>query len=170
MNKFLLGALIVIAGVIGVCIYIGSTPTGNTIESRESLLDASVLQGKEWSIVKEIEIKDYIISAAYSINDKSTIAVFKPTSNGGYEFSSSTCRDHDEIIIGEAIINENWYDLVWFNGAQTEYAEMIYTIDGQKKDPLRYVTTDMNIIYNKNSTKAYTLNVLYYDSNGNKYE
>jgi len=170
-KKMLLIGLIVIAGVIGVlicCAY--SLPDGKTIESREEILDNAISKGGSWSIAKEIEIDGYIISAAYSTDNKSTIAVFKPESNGRYKFSTSTNRTSDEIIVGGAIINGAWYDLIWFNGAQTEYAEIIYTINGKESKPLRYDTTDMDVIYNKITEKDYSMEVYYYDSEGNRYE
>ncbi len=171
MKKLLLIVLVAVVCVVGVLFcYANSSPDGKTIESREELLDDAISTGESWSIAKEIEIDGYIISAAYSTNNKSTIAVFKPESNGKYEFSTSTNRDSNEIIVSGAIIEGDWYDLIWFNGAQTEYAEIIYTINGKESKSLRYDTTDMDIIYNKSPEKDYSLRVCYYDNDGNKYE
>ena len=143
---------------------------GDTVESREALLDNAISGGNDWTIVKEKEIDGYIVSCAYSTDGKSTIAVFKPASNGKYEFSTSTNRDNKDIIIGGALINGDWYDLVWFNGAQTEYAEVIYTVTGVRKEALKYDTTSMDLICIKNSEKEYSIEVCYYDSEGNIYE
>lgn len=150
--------------------YVHSLPSGNTIESREELLGNAVSKGKGWSIAKEIKIDDYIVSAAYSIDNKATIAIFKPTSNGNYKFSTSINRSNDDIIIGGAAINGQWYDLIWYNGAQTEYAEVTYSINGKEDKILKYDTTDMDIIYIRNNEKEYNLSVCYYDGEGNKYE
>ena len=68
------------------------------------------------------------------------------------------------IIISGTIINGEWYDLFWFNGAQTEYAEIIYTINGVKKETLKYDTTNMDIICIKNQAKDYSIEVCYYDN------
>ena len=144
--------------------------SGNTIESREELLDSSVSKGEGWSIGKEIKIDDYIVSAAYSTDNKATIAIFAPTSNGNYEFSTSINRNNDDIIIGGAMINGQWYDLIWYNGAQTEYAEITYSISGKEDETLKYDTTDGDIIYIMNNEKEYNLSVCYYDGEGNKYE
>ena len=63
-----------IAVVICVCAafiyYVQSVPSGNTLESREELLNNSISKGEGWSIVKEIKIDDCIISAAYSTDNK----------------------------------------------------------------------------------------------------
>ncbi len=67
-------------------------------------------------------------------------------------------------------VNGDWYDLIWFNGAETEYAEITYTINGKENKVLRYDTTDMDIIYNKNPEKEYSMKIYYYDSEGNWYE
>lgn len=133
-------------------------------------MDNAISKGDDWTISKETEIDNYIVSSAYSTNGKSAIAVFEPIPNGKYKFLTSTSRGNKDIIIGGAAINGEWYDLVWFNGAQTEYAEIIYTVNDVKKEPLRYDTTNMELIYIKNPEKKYSMNVCYYDSNGNRYE
>ena len=171
VKKKLLYVLIPLVCIIGVFVYFSNIlPTGDTVESREALLDNAISGGNNWIISKEIEIDNYIISCAYSANGKSTIAVFEPISNGKYKFSTSTNRDNDNIIIGRAIISGEWYDLFWFNGAQTEYAEIIYTVNGVAKERLKYDTTNMDLIYIKSPGKDYSIDVCYYDSNGNRYE
>ena len=167
-KKFLLPILIIMVCII--VYFIWSQPSGNTVESREQILNNEITRGNDWTILKEIKIEGYIISGAYSADDKSTLAIFEPISNNKYKFAKSTNRYNDEIIISGFKINDDWYDLIWFNGAQTQYAEVIYTIDGQMQDTLKYNTTDMNIIYNKNPAKEYTMKVCYYDDKGNKYE
>lgn len=170
-KKRLLYVLILLVCIISAFVYISNIlPKGDTIEGREALLDNAISRGKDWSITKEIEIDDYIISCAYSANGKSTIAVFEPVSNGKYEFSTSTNGDNTDIIIGGTIINGEWYDLIWFNGAQTEHAEIIYTVNGVRKEALKYDTTNMDIICIKNPEKEYSMEVYYYDSEGNRYE
>lgn len=167
-KKFLLLILIIMVCIIAY--FIWSQPLGNTIESREQILNNEIEKGNDWTISKEIVIEGYIISGAYSADDKSTLAIFEPISNNKYKFVTSTNRDNDKIIISGFTINGDWYDLIWFNGAQTQYAEVIYTLDGQMHDTLKYDTTDMDIIYNKNPAKEYTMKVCYYDDKGNKYE
>lgn len=139
-KKLLLGAISAIVCLAGISIYhFCFVLAGNTTESREKILNTSIAKGKEWSIAKEMELDDYIISAAYSADNKASIAIFEPTANGRYQFSTATNRDSDEIIISGVMINGNWYDLVWFYGAQTEYAEIVYTIKGEKQDALERV-------------------------------
>lgn len=170
-KKRLLYVLIPLVCIIGALLHFSNIlPKGNTVESREKLLDNSIPKGDNWTILKEAEIDNYIISCAYSTNGKSTIAVFEPTSNGKYKFLTSANRKSKDIIIGGAAINGEWYDLVWFTGAQTEYAEIIYTVNGVRKEPLKYDTTNMELIYIKNPEKKYSMDVCYYDSNGNRYE
>ena len=136
----------------------------------ETMRDVYKRQGNEWTIAKELELGGYIVSGAYSADNKSTLSIFEPTGNGDYKFSTSTNRNSDEIIVGGVAINGEWYDLIWFNGAKTEYAEITYTINGQVQDTLRYSTDDMDIISIKNPEKEYSIHVVYYDNDGNKYE
>ena len=171
MNKRLLYVLIPLACIFGALIYFSnSSPNGDTLESRGALLENAISTKTDWSIAKETKIEDHIISCAYSTNGKSTIAVFEPVSSRKYEFLTSTTRDSTDIITGGTIINGEWYDLIWFNGAQTEYAEIIYTVNGVKKEALKYNTTAMDLIHIKNPEKDYSIEVCYYGSNGNRYE
>lgn len=146
-----------------------SIPKGDTQESRERILNDAISKGNGWNIAKELELDGYIISGAYSTDHKSTLAVFEPTGNGGYRFRTSTNRNAEEIIIDGTTINGVWYNLFWFYGAETEYAEITYTVNGQK-DTLRYDTGNMEIIAIPNQAKEYTIHVVYYDKDGNMYE
>ena len=171
MKKWLLIISATVICVAAAFLYFFSlTPKGDTITSRESILNTPISKGNEWTIAKELELGGYIVSGAYSADNKSTLAIFEPTGNGDYKFSTSTNRNSDEIIVGGVAINGEWYDLIWFNGAKTEYAEITYTINGQVQDTLRYSTDDMDIISIKNPEKEYSIHVVYYDNDGNKYE
>ena len=171
-RRLLFGGVAFIAVVVMIAVIYNSssTPKGTTIESREQILNAAIQSGENWSIATETEIDGYIISAAYSTDGKASLAIFRPGANGGYEFQTSTNRNADAIIISSVIINQNSYDLVWFNGAQTEYAELLYTIRRQPQDALKFNTNDMRIIYVQSPAKEYSLSVSYYDRDGNKYE
>lgn len=87
-----------------------------------------------------------------------------------YTFQSSTNRNSDEIIVSSVVINQEVYDLIWFNGAQTEYAELLYTVGNQPQEPQKFNTNDMSIICVRSPAKEYTISVSYYDHNGNKYK
>ena len=171
MKKRLL-LLIVIAMVAIICLgvyHFCSRPDGTTLASREEILNASLSRGEGWSIVTETEVKGYLIGAAVSTDGKCSLIVFEPLQNGKYRFTTSVNRDRDQIIIGGTMIADTWYDLIWFNGAQTKYAEVVYTIDGQEQEALRYNTADMEILCIPNAEKEYTLEVVYYDQYGNTF-
>ena len=82
-KKFLLLILIIMVCIIAY--FIWSQPLGNTIESREQILNNEISKGDNWKISKEVEIEGYIISGAYSADNKSTLAIFKPVSNNKYK-------------------------------------------------------------------------------------
>ena len=54
------------------------------------VLNTAVQKGSDWSIVKETEIDNYIISAACSSGNTALLAVFEPKSDKGYSFVNST--------------------------------------------------------------------------------
>ena len=169
-KKSLIALAIVFCIVTSFLYFLNLNSKGDTVASRECILNTAISKGNEWTIVKELEIKYYIISGAYSTDSKSTLAIFEPVGNGTYKFKTSTTRDSKEIIIGGALINGIWYDLIWFNGAKTEYAEITYTVGGQTQNTLKYNTNNMDIICHPNPEKEYSIHVTYYDSNGNRYE
>jgi len=170
-KKLSLIVLVTIICVTAAFIYFFTRiPKGNTPESRESILNAAISKGINWTIATEIELDGYIISGAYSTDDRSTLSIFEPVGNGNYRFMTSTNRNNDEIIISGAVINGKWYDLVWFHGAKTEYAEITYTISGQRQNPLRFSTENMDILYQEQPAKEYSMQVVYYDRDGKKYE
>lgn len=143
---------------------------GATVKSRETLLDQAIGEGKSWTIAIEREIEGYIVSGAYSANNQAAVAVFEPVGEDKYKLMTTDNRSSDEVIADTVLINGASYHLIWFQGAQTEYAEIVYTIDGQAQDAKRYNTADMEIICEKVPTKEYTMDIAYYDSEGNKYE
>lgn len=169
-KKKLLTALALVICIAGFMYFRSSIPKGDTVAGRERMMNKAILKGDGWTIAKELELEGYIISGAYSTDGRSTIAVFEPTGNGNYKFVTSTNRNDDEIIISRAAIKGKRYDLIWFNGAETEHAEITYTVNGQVQDTLKYDTDDMDIIYNKSPGKEYSVHVVYYDDDGNKYE
>lgn len=58
-NKRLLYMMIPLVCLIGTFVYFSNiSPKGNTVESRESLLDEAIPRGNNWTILKELEIDD----------------------------------------------------------------------------------------------------------------
>ena len=147
------------------------TENGATVESREKLLDEAIKKssGTHWTITKETIVEDYIISGAVNTKGIATLAVFEPTGNGKYQFVTSTNRNQNEPIISGHQINGVWFDFIWFGGAQTEYAEVTYLVNG-KSETKKYDTSDMEIISIPNQEKEYTIQVSYFDSEGNQYK
>lgn len=147
----------------------GNSGSGATQEEREELLHDNIVPESNWNIVAETEIEGHLTSAIDGTNHKSGLAAFESTGNNGYEFKSAKTANMDQVIFDEAFLGKNHYDLIWFDGVQTEYAEVIYTIDGKQQDALRFDTTDMDIIVNPSPAKEYSIQVIYFDADGNTY-
>ena len=80
MKKWLLIISATVICVAAAFLYFFSlTPKGDTITSRESILNTAISKGNEWTIAKELELGGYIVSGAYSADNKSTLAIFEPT-------------------------------------------------------------------------------------------
>ena len=60
-------------------------------------------------------------------------------------------------------------EIGYFKNRETEYAEIIYTTsDGT--ETIKHDSRNMDMFYHISPTEDYTLSVVYYDSEGNKYE
>ena len=145
-------------------------PEGDTLADREKILNEALSVGSGWNISREKELDGFLISAASSQDGKACLAVFEPSPKGGYVLSTSVSQDQDEILMTGAKIREHWYDLIWFQGAETEYAEIQYTAAGAELPPARYDTSDMEILCIESPAKEYTLKAVYFDAEGNVYE
>ena len=168
-KAFAVFLILIIIFAVGVVRYF-SRPDGSTLESREKIC-SEFPRGKDWKIAIEQELNDYIISGIYSSNEMSGIAVFKPYGNGKYKLHSREWRDNDRIIITGITVDNLWYDVIWFNGAETDYAKITYTLDGAKQEPIIHNSKGMEIFIHPAPTNdEYGIDVVYYDSEGNKYE
>ncbi len=145
-------------------------PDGSTLESREKIC-AEFPRGKDWKIAIEQELNDYIISGIYSRDGMSGVVVFEPQGNGKYKLQSREWRNQDEIVISGATFNGVWHDIIWFNGAKTDYAEITYNLDGVRQEPIIHNAKGMEIfIHSAPTNDKYGIEVVYYDDAGNKYE
>lgn len=171
LRKPILTFAVILAFIVGFgAIQYFSRPDGSTLESREEIC-AEFPRGKDWKIAIEQELNDYIISGIYSRNEMSGIAVFKPYGNGKYKLHSREWRDNDRIIITGITVDNLWYDVIWFNGAKTDYAEITYTLDGVKQEPIIHNSKGMEIfIHPAPINDEYGIDVVYYDNEGNRYE
>jgi len=168
-NRIGIGYIIVLSIFFITVISFNGKPDGSTLESREQLLE-SLPRGFKWKIALETELGNHIVSGIYSCDNKSGIALFMPNGDKKYRLLARQWRDTDDIIISNFVVDNVWYDIVWFNGAQTEYAEITYTYDGKKHEPIIHNSKEMEIFINPAPSSDYAMNVVYYDNEGNKYE
>ena len=162
----LVSVVVVLAGLL---FYVNDTPKGDTIESQQKILNKALPSGRNWTIYNAAYIDGYKISSAYSSNNKSAIVIFEPTDHGGYKLISSKVEDSEHIIVYGVMINGKWYDLVWFNGAKTEYALVTHTVNGIKREPLKFDTHAMQLIVVPMDETSYSWDVVYYDGTGQQY-
>ena len=108
-KKWLPAVLAVAVCVAVACIFaFSSAPGGETVESRQEMLNAAISKGGDWTILKELELEDCVVSAAYSADRKCALAVFEPQGNGTYKLRTSTTRDADQIIVTSPMENGVW--------------------------------------------------------------
>ena len=142
-------------------------PDGATVESREALLAAALPAGHGWNLASELELEGYLIGGAVDESGQSALAVFEQEGEG-YAFRQAASFGGD-VARDTVRIGETWYNIAWFGGAATEYAEITYTVDGVTLEPCRYETEDMPVLCHPAPADRYGISVVYYDRAGNRY-
>lgn len=167
----LLALVVLIAGIVW-----GAAARKNrcaTVEDREKMLAEEISQpaGHSWTIVTESEVDGYLVSGAHDRQGCAAIAVFEPSKWGGYDFCGVRRGSSEQVITDTILLNGERYHLIWFTGAQTEYAEVTYAIGAQKPQTMRFDTSDGGVICMQiKADDHYNMKVAYYDSEGNRYE
>ena len=97
-------------------------PNGTTLSEREELL-REYRNCKRMNIATELQLDNYVLCGIYDEN-KSGIAIFESSGNG-YKLQRTTLREQSRVITASEYLNEEWYQLVWFHGVETETAEIV---------------------------------------------
>ena len=161
----------VIIGVIVVIAIIAAGLIRNAKPKSRAELISELYGGEDYVICAEAAIDDYIINAAYGPNGKASLITFEPEGNGRYGIQSTVNRDISQIIMGMAVVDGNVYELIWFGGAETEYALVTCTdnVSGEE-NTVRYDAEVSDIIYFESPSDDFNMNIVYYDKEGNMYE
>ena len=88
-KKWLAGIIILVLVLGGFFAYNRfSNLDGQSIESREKILNQSLKKGKEWTLWNQVIFNNYQyqVSGAYSVNGKAAIVVFEQKNNGKRQF------------------------------------------------------------------------------------
>ena len=161
----LAGAALVVIGIVWAAGSGWGAPRGDTRQSREQILEASLAKGTDWRIVTESQVAGYIVSGGVSSDGMATIAVFAPEGAGKYRFYTATNRSRNHPMLAGATIDGSRYDLCWFSDVPTEYALLTYTANGETKT-LQFDTGDGDIVANPAPQGDYTLQARYVDGDG----
>ena len=170
-KKIIIIAILVVAlCVLGIALFrYSQTPRGNTLESRVEILQEALPNSTYLSIATEKKLDDYLICGIHS-ESQTGIAVFQQKGNENYKFVSAYCLGANEIVTTTCRIQDQWYNLIWFDGCATEYAEVIYTIDGIPNAPVTFDTSKGGVICSIAPSNHYSLDIKYYDADGNVFE
>ncbi len=172
-KNFLFISIIIVAVLLVALFFIIqlSRPNGTTLAERESIIREQK-NCKTMSISTEKILENYIICGIYD-NNKSGIATFEMTRNG-YKLQRITLKDKNSVIISTEYLDERWYQLIWFNGAETKFAELeiINTDNNEIVITESYDVSNGEIIAfcEPDNLVNFSLNVVYYDDNGKAYK
>ena len=165
--------LLSVIAVLAVCLVAGffywdKLHNGATAESRERVLQETK---NGLTITAETEVNGYIVSSIYDTkHQQHGLAVFKPEGNGKYSLQTRTLRSPDEIVNCLMMTDETTYHLFYCDEANLDYAEITYTPAGKQPETFTLDVPESHIISFEVPEKDYSLNVVFYDTEGNKYE
>lgn len=161
----LTAALAIAAG--GLWALQANQPGNTTIEEREARLEEALPSGRGWNLVSEREIGGYLIGGAVDSGGQSALAVFAPEGEG-YAFQRAVSCGAG-VARDTVRIDGTWYDLAWFAGRPTAWAEFTYTVNGEALEPCRWDTSEMPVLCRQAPADQYGISVVYYDRAGNRY-
>ena len=168
-NKIITSICIIIVCVIAVIgIYYNNQYDGSTIESRERILkkNSDIIH-----ISSEIELDGYIISSGTTTDNKYAFVIFEPKSNGKYKCVYRTEIQTEQLYITDYKIKDKLYNFFWIKQQPNlEYAEVIYTVNNKEQEPIKIDIKGKYFFYNETPGNDYTVKVVFYDNEGNKYE
>lgn len=163
--KKIKGKLIGVITILVLCI---SACTSMDKESAMKIREERIQKahGEDWKVHSETQIGEFVFSAAYS-QEEIGIKVFPPSENKDgrptlatpFYFTEANC------ISQEFRYDGIYYYLFWTNRSDVDYAEITYTVDGEKQEPIRYDAKE--IFYSQVPCGDYSYEMIYYDTNGN---
>lgn len=168
MKKKYFIAIIILIIILLVSVIYFLIPNGKTLESREEILKNSPSGKYVWEIDNEIKLYDYIISSVYG--NKDGLAVFKSYGNGRYKLQSVIYRDKGKVVIEQIINKKDIYYIAKCAKANLDYAEVIYAIDNKELEPKIFDVKENNLISFKSPSENFSMRIIYYDKDGNRYD
>lgn len=153
-------------------IYSINRQNGNTVEDRQRILSK---RDNHVIILSEIIIEDSIISEMIDQESGYGYAQFEKNNYENFILKTKVVRTRQEepVIMDIVIINDVVYDVLMFNIAGLEYAEVTYTNDttGIKDDPIRVEMYNHAVALVKAPEySSYTRNIVFYDCKGEQFE
>lgn len=161
---------IIFIGIIVAVLIIQTKNNCDTLENRARRLREISNLGEVTNIDQEIYIDDYIISGYTTKNNRHGLAVFAPIGDGKYTFQTNVNRQNNELIFTTVTINQTLYDIFWANKANLDYSEITYAVDGKSCETIAVNAQDNQIVYTKAPAKDYSVEYIFVDKNGTRYE
>ena len=170
-KRIVISLIVIVAmGIVATIFSITNINSCDTTVNRELRLREIENLGEVTTIGEELIIDGYIISGYTTKNNQYGLAVFAPTGDDKYEFQSNYNMQNNELISLTIIINQTNYNIFWANKANLDYAEIIYTVDGNTGETITIDAQDNQIIYTDFFAKEYSVEYSFVDKNGNRYE
>lgn len=157
---------VVLGAQLGQMVYQQRTD-GATLEKRQERL-SEVHSGCQ--ILVEEEVEDAIVSGFVTPGGKQGLAVFKKE-NKGYKLASTDEREQGRTVLATTYLDDEWYQLIWKNAEDLDYAKVTYTEEDGETEELILNAKDNRILYCEwPEGDAFSMDVVFYTLDGEALE
>ena len=161
-----LSFFVVLGAQLGQMVYQQRTD-GATLEKRQEMLN-EVRSGCR--IVVEEEVKDAIVSGYVLPGGNQGVAVFEKEKKG-YKLTSTDEREQGRTVLATTYLDDEWYQLIWKNAEDLDYALVTYTEEDGETEELILNAKDNRILYCEwPEADSFSMDVVFYTLDGEALE
>ena len=172
-KKYIIPSVIILCIVVFFFVFMSQNKNDcDTLEAREKRISevSSLEEGANIDHEKFINDGEYIISGYNTNGNRHGLAIFGQRDDGTYQFESNVSGPNNEILSTTRTIGTEYFNFFWANKANLDYAEITYTVDGIAEEIITINAQNNEIIYTKAPAKDYSVECVFIDNDGTRYE
>ena len=172
-KKYIIPSVIILCIVVFFFVFMSQNKNDcDTLEAREKRISevSSLEEGANIDHEKFINDDEYIISGYNTNGNRHGLAIFGQRDDGTYQFESTVSGTNNEILSTTRTIGTENFNFFWANKANLDYAEITYTVDGIAEEIITINAQNNEIIYTKAPAKDYSVECVFIDNDGTRYE
>ena len=172
-KKYIIPSVIILCSVVLFFAFMSQNKNdGDTLKTREDRISEIGSLEEGANIDHEIFLNDgeYIISGYSANGNRHGLAIFGRRDDGTYQFESNVSGTNNEMLSTTRTVGTDKFNFFWVNKVNLDYAEITYTVDGSAKETITINAQNNVIIYTKAPAKDYSVECVFIDKDGTRYE